>query len=167
MWPWISSIKVEHISLPSCFGFSHVLCFGQENRAEVTVPGLSLDQMILLVSTWPLCLRQGEVSPWAARLVQGAWETHGTEPSQLSADQNGHPLPPDAEANNSWLFFKPLSFAVVCFTQQSFTDTSPLKHVYDLHFFFFRLPNPNAKFIIYFSLYKRIQNWSSHCGTAS
>ena len=47
MWPWISSLKVQHISLPLDTAFSYVLWFGQENEAEVTVPSLYLGQVTL------------------------------------------------------------------------------------------------------------------------
>ena len=46
-WHWISSLKVQHISLSLDTAFSYVFWFGQENGAEVTVPGLCLGQVIL------------------------------------------------------------------------------------------------------------------------
>ena len=70
VWPWTSSLKVQHISLPLDTAFSYALWFGQENEAEVKVPSLCLGRVIL---GFHLIL---EDCAWTGRLVQGAWETH-------------------------------------------------------------------------------------------
>ena len=79
-WPWISSLKVQHISLPLDTAFSSVFWFGQENGAEVTVPGLCLGQVVLGFHLISLAEAKEKTVPG---LVQGARETH-VEQSRLS-----------------------------------------------------------------------------------